>query len=63
MRYVERVAVREKQIIYEKHEPKEGFLGIRPEDFHNICDNGCAQLRIFRCQRNLKKLGLFQKDC
>ncbi len=48
LRYVERGGIKNKKFIYEEHEHKEGFVGVRPEDFHRICSTGCAKLRIFR---------------
>jgi hypothetical protein len=48
LRYLERGAFKNGKFIYEAHEPREGFVGVRPEDFHRICNTGCAKLRIFR---------------
>lgn len=48
LRYLERGAIKHGKFIYEKHEHREGFIGVRPEDFHRICSTGCAKLRIFR---------------
>lgn len=48
MRYVERGVLKDGTFIYEKHEHKEGFIGVRPQDFHRISSTGCAKLRIFR---------------
>ena len=48
MRYVERGVIKDGKFIYEQHEYKEGFLGVRPEDFRHICSTGRAKLRIFR---------------
>ncbi len=45
---IERIAVRDNKFIYEQHEHKEGFVGIRREDFYNICSKGSARLRSFR---------------
>jgi hypothetical protein len=47
LRCMERGTVRKNKFIYEKHEHRGGFVGIRPEDFHSICSSGGAQLRIF----------------
>lgn len=48
LRFMERGEIRNKAFIYVEHEHKEGFIGLRPEDFHRICSTGCAKLRIFR---------------
>ena len=48
LRYMERGGIEDKKFIYQRHEHKEGFVGVRPEDFHRICNTGCAKLRIFR---------------
>lgn len=48
MRYVERGVVKDGKFIFEQHEYKEGFLGLRPEDFRHICSTGRAKLRTFR---------------
>jgi hypothetical protein len=47
MRYMERGVIKNKKFIHQLHEHEEGFVGIRPEDFHRICSNGSARLRIF----------------
>jgi len=47
LRYMERGVIKNKKFIYEEHERQEGFIGVRPEDFHRICSTGCAKLRIF----------------
>ena len=52
LRYMERCAIKKKQLVYEEHERQEGFIGIRPEDFHRICSTGRAKLRIFRSVRS-----------
>ena len=46
-RYMERGVMRNKQFIYVECEHKEGFIGLRPEDFHRISSTGSAELRIF----------------
>jgi len=48
LRYVERGILKDGSFVYEKHEHKEGFIGVRPQDFHRISSTGCAKLRIFR---------------
>lgn len=48
LRYVERGVIKDGKFIYERHEPKEGFIGVRPEDFRRICSTGRAKLREFR---------------
>jgi hypothetical protein len=47
-RYMERGVMRDKKFIYVECEHKEGFIGLRPEDFHRISSTGSAELRIFR---------------
>jgi hypothetical protein len=54
LRFMERGVIKNKKYIYEEHQPEEGFVGVRPEDFHRICSTGCAKLRIFR---SIKKDG------
>jgi hypothetical protein len=54
LRFMERGVIKNKKFIYEEHQPEEGFVGVRPEDFHRICSTGCAKLRIFR---STKKAG------
>ena len=46
-RYMERGVMKNKQFIYVECEHKEGFIGLRPEDFHRISSTGSAELRIF----------------
>ena len=48
LRYMERGVVTEHRYIFEQYEHKEGFVGVRPEDFRRIASTGCAKLRIFR---------------
>lgn len=48
MRYVERGVIKDGTWVYERHEPKEGFIGVRPQDFRRICCTGRAKLREFR---------------
>ena len=48
LRYMERGVIREHRYIFEQYEHKEGFIGVRPEDFRRIASTGCAKLRIFR---------------
>ena len=48
LRYMERGIIKNKKFMYVAHEHKEGFIGLRPEDFHRICSTGIAKLRIFR---------------
>lgn len=52
LRYLERGVIRNNKFIYEKHEHREGFIGVRSEDFYRICSTGCARLRIFRSVKN-----------
>ena len=47
LRYVERGFMREQKFIYEAHELKCGYVGVRPEDCKLICNYGRADLRIF----------------
>src|SRR5579859_5902211 len=47
LRFVERCVVRDGKLAYESHETKEGFVGVRPKDFHRLCSTGRAKLRIF----------------
>lgn len=47
LRYLERGVIKNNKFIYEQHEHREGFIGVRPVDFHRICSTGCAKLRIF----------------
>lgn len=47
LRYMERGIMKDKKFIYEAHEPKEGFVGVRPEDCRRICSTGRAKLNIF----------------
>lgn len=54
LRYMERGTIKNKKFIYEQHQPEEGFVGVRPEDFHRISSTGCAKLRTFR---SIKKEG------
>lgn len=54
LRFMERGVIKNRKFIYEEHQPEEGFVGVRPEDFHRICSTGCAKLRIFR---SIKKAG------
>lgn len=51
LRYVERVAIKECKLIFERHEHQCGFVGVRPEDCRRICSTGCARLRIFNSVR------------
>ena len=48
LRYMERGVMRDRKFVYEGHEPQEGFMGVRPKDFHHLASTGCAKLRIFR---------------
>lgn len=48
LRYMERCIIKGNKFVYEQHEHKTGFIGVRPEDFHKISSTGCAKLRIFR---------------
>lgn len=48
LRFMERGIIQHSKFIFEQHEPKQGFMGVRPEDFHRICSTGRAKLRIFR---------------
>jgi hypothetical protein len=47
LRYVERIVMKNNMLIHECHEPKEGFVGLRPEDSRRVCGNGRAPLRTF----------------
>ena len=47
LRYVERCAVRDNKIVFESYEHKQGFIGVRPEDFFILSSHGRAELRIF----------------
>jgi hypothetical protein len=48
LRLMERGTIRKGKFIFEQHEPKEGFIGVRPVDFRRLCSTGRAKLRIFR---------------
>lgn len=48
LRFVERGVIKDGKFIYERHESKEGFIGVRPQDFRHICSTGRAKLRVFR---------------
>lgn len=48
LRFVERGIIKDNKFIFERHEPKTGFIAVRPEDFYLICSKGSAKLRIFR---------------
>ena len=48
LRYIERRVFENSAFIYEQHEPKEGFVCVRPNDLHKICSTGYARLRSFR---------------
>lgn len=48
LRYLERGVIKNRKFIYEQHEHKGGFVGVRPQDFHRICSCGCCKLRLFR---------------
>ncbi|MDX2073802.1 MAG: hypothetical protein SFX19_05485 [Alphaproteobacteria bacterium] len=48
LRFLERGVIKEQKFVYERHEHKEGFVGVRPQDFHRICSCGSLKLRIFR---------------
>ncbi len=47
-RYMERGIIKLQKIIFERHEHKEGFVGLRPKDFRRIYSAGSAELRVFR---------------
>lgn len=47
LRYMECCIIKGRKFVYEQHEHKTGFIGVRPEDFHKISSTGCAKLRIF----------------
>lgn len=47
LRYVERIVLEKNKLIHECHEPKEGFVGLRPEDCRLVCGKGRAPLRNF----------------
>lgn len=47
LRYVERIAIKERTFVFEKQEHQCGFVSVRPEDCRLICSTGCAKLRIF----------------
>lgn len=46
-RYLERGIIRDRHFIFTQYETKEGFVGIRPQDFHVIASQGSARLRSF----------------
>lgn len=48
LRYMERGVISNGKFIFEQHEPKQGFMGVRPEDFYRLCSTGRAKLRTFR---------------
>lgn len=48
MRYMERSVIKNGKFVFVRHECKEGYIGVRPQDFHRICSRGRAKLRIFR---------------
>ena len=48
LRYLERGVIKNHKFVYEQHEHKEGFVGVRPQDFHRLCSVGCLKMRIFR---------------
>ncbi len=48
LRCVEFGLLRHGKFIFVRHETKEGFMALRPQDFRLICGKGCAKLRIFR---------------
>jgi len=48
MRYMERGVIKDNKFVFVRHECKEGFIGVRSQDFHRICSTGRAKLRIFR---------------
>lgn len=47
LRYMERGVMKNRKFIYETHEHREGFIAVRPQDCHLICNTGRAKLRIF----------------
>lgn len=47
LRYVERGIMRDRKFIYETHELKEGYVGVRSQDCRTICNYGRSKLRIF----------------
>ncbi len=51
LRFVERGVIKDGKFIFEQHEHKNGFIAVRPEDFHLICSKGSAKLRIFHSIR------------
>lgn len=48
LRYMERGIIKSRKFIFEQHEHKEGFVGVRQQDFHRICSCGSYKMRIFR---------------
>lgn len=48
LRYMERGVIQNQKFIFEQHEPKQGFMAVRPEDFYRVCSTGRAKLRTFR---------------
>lgn len=54
LRYVERGIVKEGKFIFESHELKEGFIGVRSQDFRRVYSTGRAKLREFH---SIKKEG------
>lgn len=51
MRFMERGVIKDGKFVFVRHECREGFIGVRPQDFHRICSTGRAKLRIFRSVR------------
>lgn len=43
LRYLERGVIKNSKFIYEQHEHREGFIGVRSADFHRICSNRLRQ--------------------
>ena len=61
LRFVERCVVRENKLVFENHETKEGFIGLRPKDFYRLSSTGRVRLRIFqsiKCEGHVIRLAV-----
>ena len=47
LRNVDRVVMKNNKLFYEKHELKEGFVGLRPVDTREIFSKGSSHIRVF----------------
>lgn len=52
LRLMERGVINSRKFIFEQYEPKQGFIGVRTEDFRRLHSTGRAKLRIFRSTEN-----------